>query len=760
MLYPLNLKRNHPEQLARFRVAILGLVLVLVTLEALDNGIITKLSVASIVCALSVLLPSSILLRVLLAVLGSMLLLLFPGSDGLNQVWAIAICGVTGLGKLLRNLLLGIEWELASREILGLLLNAETASTPNSTAPTAETILEQALTCLRDYVLTDAILALRQLDPVTAEAVVCLPATALPEKQTHPKLFTEALEQNRCLYYPDYPSTPGADPVLVARGTQSIAVLPISSGNLRGAILLIWDRRTHISSHQQQLIDSLLGGLRTLLWVSDTTFRFEKLESRYSSILETIPQGVVFLEESGEQGWLNQTAAEQLGLDPGAVEPHTLAQAMAKLRMSADNQAEIAAQSAQFFSKPLGEIRDWLWVFTQPQPLVLSLSSTPIRRVRNIAGRLWLVDNITEQYFSRLALAERTAQLEAANEALRLTQFSVDRAADAIFWIGQDAKILYVNEAACLSLGYSSAELLSMLVHEIDENFTAETWSDRWRLIKQCGSLTLESQHRTKNGRTFPVEVQVNFLEFNGKESHCVFVRDITQRKKVEQALRSEQEKTERLLLNILPQPIAQRLKRETRTIADSFSDVTILFADIVGFTKLTSGVSSSQLVFLLNEIFSAFDDLTEKHGLEKIKTVGDAYMVVGGLPTPNPKHGEAIAEMALDMLIAIDRFNILHGESFSIRIGINSGSVVAGVIGTKKFIYDLWGDAVNVASRMESHGIAGKIQVTEETYKLLRDKYLFQKRGRIPIKGKGEMATYLLTGRVVGSIPILQSNF
>lgn len=209
-----------------------------------------------------------------------------------------------------------------------------------------------------------------------------------------------------------------------------------------------------------------------------------------------------------------------------------------------------------------------------------------------------------------------------------------------------------------------------------------------------------------------------------------------------------EQEKSERLLLNILPEPIAIRLKEGHSNIAEAFAEATILFADLVNFTQLSGQVTPSELVFLLNEIFSGFDSLSEKHNLEKIKTIGDAYMVVGGLPSPRPDHAEAIAEMALDMQQEIMRFNAKYNQSLSIRIGINTGPVVAGVIGTKKFIYDLWGDTVNIASRMESHGLAGEIQVTATTYEHLASKYAFQPRGVIPVKGKGEMVTYLLIGK------------
>ncbi|NJS12316.1 MAG: DUF3365 domain-containing protein [Microcoleus sp. CSU_2_2] len=214
-----------------------------------------------------------------------------------------------------------------------------------------------------------------------------------------------------------------------------------------------------------------------------------------------------------------------------------------------------------------------------------------------------------------------------------------------------------------------------------------------------------------------------------------------------------EQEKSDRLLLNILPESIAAKLKEGQSSIADGFAEVTILFADIVGFTVLSSQISPEKLLIFLNEIFSAFDSLTEKYGLEKIKTIGDAYMVVGGLPNPSTNHAESIAEMALDMREELVKFNAKHNAGINIRIGINTGPAIAGVIGTKKFIYDLWGDAVNTASRMESHGIPGTIQVTQSTYDILRNKYVFEDRGIIHVKGKGDMNAYLLVSRLVSTL-------
>lgn len=219
----------------------------------------------------------------------------------------------------------------------------------------------------------------------------------------------------------------------------------------------------------------------------------------------------------------------------------------------------------------------------------------------------------------------------------------------------------------------------------------------------------------------------------------------LIQRKQAQQELQSQKEQTEKLLLNILPQPIAERLQKNPGIIADYFQDVSVLFADLVGFTDFSSEATPAQLLEILNSIFSHFDRLSQNYGLEKIKTIGDAYMVVGGLPLYHPNHLNAIAKMALDMQANLTEFNQQTGNNFLLRIGIHAGPVVAGVIGLSKFSYDLWGDTVNVASRMESNGVPGQIQVTAEVYERLKDQFTFALRGSIPIKGKGEMTTYFL---------------
>ncbi len=209
--------------------------------------------------------------------------------------------------------------------------------------------------------------------------------------------------------------------------------------------------------------------------------------------------------------------------------------------------------------------------------------------------------------------------------------------------------------------------------------------------------------------------------------------------------LEEEKGKSERLLHNVLPDAIATKLKEHSGVIAESYAEVTILFADIVDFTTMSTQVSPENLVNLLNEVFSAFDRLAEKHGLEKIKTIGDAYMVVGGLPEKRGDHAEAMALMALDMLQELKAISQSRGQHLQVRIGINTGPVVAGVIGTKKFLYDLWGDTVNTASRMESSGMPGKVQVTESTYQRLQGSFQFQSLGERDIKGKGRIPVYVL---------------
>jgi len=243
-----------------------------------------------------------------------------------------------------------------------------------------------------------------------------------------------------------------------------------------------------------------------------------------------------------------------------------------------------------------------------------------------------------------------------------------------------------------------------------------------------------------------PKQLIILFFALNvlGVTGTCYFLLNyfVRERDKAAEVLAAERERSERLLLNVLPEPIAERLKGGESLIADGAPEVGVLFADIAGFTPMSEAMAPEEIVRLLNEVFTVFDDLAVTHGLEKIKTIGDAYMVASGLLGPGERHAENLARMALDMQREAGRFGNLQ-----LRIGIDIGPVVAGVIGRSKFIYDLWGDTVNTASRMESHGIPGTIQVTERAHARLAAAFEFEDRGSIEIKGKGPLRTYLLIG-------------
>ncbi|RZT14390.1 adenylate cyclase [Mycobacterium sp. BK558] len=217
---------------------------------------------------------------------------------------------------------------------------------------------------------------------------------------------------------------------------------------------------------------------------------------------------------------------------------------------------------------------------------------------------------------------------------------------------------------------------------------------------------------------------------------------------RAEQAMEAEYERSERLLANILPETIADRLKDPARSvIADKYDDASILFADIAGYTKRASDTSPAELVRFLDRLYTDLDALVDRHGLEKVKTSGDSYMVVSGVPTPRSDHLEALAALALDMADTVTGLTDPQGRAVPLRIGMACGPVVAGVVGAKKFFYDVWGDAVNVASRMETTDVEGRIQVPDDVYERLRDSFVLEERGYVEVKGKGPMHTWYLVG-------------
>ncbi|WP_446400948.1 adenylate/guanylate cyclase domain-containing protein [Coleofasciculus sp. C1-SOL-03] len=313
---------------------------------------------------------------------------------------------------------------------------------------------------------------------------------------------------------------------------------------------------------------------------------------------------------------------------------------------------------------------------------------------------------------------------------------------DGFFALDRQWRFTYVNQVGAQILQRQPDELLRQNIWDTFPDAVGSKFDRQYhKAMDQQSPVTFEAFYPT-------IRCWFEVRAFPSYEGLSVFFHDITQRKQTNAALKREKQKVENLLLNILPQPIAKQLQHEPGLIAQKHEDVTILFADLVKFTQLAGQISPQELVSLLNRIVSTFDQLAQKHGLEKIKTIGDAYMVVGGLPTPQSNHADAIAQMALDMQQSLEQINIATGKNFRLRIGINTGVVIAGVIGTTKFSYDIWGDAVNIASRMESRGKPDKIQVTETTYQRLRDKYELVERGLIRVKGKGKMKTYWLMGK------------
>ncbi len=312
--------------------------------------------------------------------------------------------------------------------------------------------------------------------------------------------------------------------------------------------------------------------------------------------------------------------------------------------------------------------------------------------------------------------------------ARAITKFP-DQNPHPVIRVDSGGTLLYANPA--------STPVLSALGAAVGEAIDPDLRA-RIRKIAEAGTLeTLECQWDDRVYSLIAIDVyEYGFTNLYGT--------DITASRELERA----HAENERLLLNILPASIAERLRHGEQLIADRVDEMTVLFADIVAFSQLSTKLGPSELVQLLNGIFSTFDDLTEQYELEKIKTIGDAYMVVGGLaPTPR-NHCGRVADVGLEMLKASERFRAESGVDLHIRVGMHMGPAVAGVVGLKKFIYDVWGETVNTASRMESHGVPDRIQVSETTYQRLRDRYVLEERGAIDVRGRGTMETYFLVDR------------
>ncbi|MBE9114699.1 PAS domain S-box protein [Lusitaniella coriacea LEGE 07157] len=502
-------------------------------------------------------------------------------------------------------------------------------------------------------------------------------------------------------------------------------------------------------------IVELDGELSVLYIANDISERvkaqeaLQEAEARYRSIFENAAEGIFQITQQGRYLSVNPALARMYGYES----PEMLIERLPNIQQLYVNptgwaefilvmEKEGAVSNLEYQVRRRDGTQIWV--------------SENARAVKDETGQLLYYEGTIEDITRR---KEAEAALQEKEQYLRLV---LDNIPQQVFWKDRDSRFLGCNKNWADAAGLESPEAVvgltdfHLLPEAVAKKFRA---TDRYIMENNQPDLNKkqEKQKRDENGN--PVWLDVSKIPIHDENNEVIgilgVIEDITlqvyieeQRRKAEEALRLEQQKSEELLLNILPAAIARRLKEGSRAIAEQFDDVTILFADIVGFTPLSARLPATELVEFLNQIFSQFDQLAETQNLEKIKTIGDAYMVAGGLPVPREDHAAAIAQMALAMQDCID--NVAHDlhEPLQIRIGINTGPVVAGVIGATKFIYDLWGDTVNVASRMESYGIAGKIQVTEATYQRLQHRYAFEKRGIIDVKGKGEMTTYWLVGR------------
>ncbi|MBD2151301.1 PAS domain-containing protein [Pseudanabaena sp. FACHB-1277] len=477
--------------------------------------------------------------------------------------------------------------------------------------------------------------------------------------------------------------------------------------------------------------------------VEQRTAELAEFLSLQKATFEAIADGVVAVNQAGKITSYNQRFVDMFALSPEIlVQPDCLLR-LEFLSTQMISHEQFMTRSQGIISHPDQESYDLLEL---ADGRVIERYSCPQKLDAQIIGRVWSFQDITARIQAEQGLEEQKTYL----------RLIIDSIPQQIFW--KDTNLVF---RGCNKNWAASAQL------ESPESVIGKTDYD---LIKDAHLADIFRHHDLQIMSSNQPELHVIQRKLNPDRSgHSIWLDasklpiidgegktigilgvldDITERKLAEEALQAEQEKSERLLLNILPKAIADRLKQVDGIIADSYESVTVLFADIVGFTNMSSEMAPQELVDLLNSIFSNFDTLCETYGLEKIKTIGDAYMVAGGIPVPTDNHAVAIALMALDMVQKVQELRELTGRKLQIRVGIHTGAVIAGVIGTQKFIYDLWGDTVNIASRMESHSEVGKIQVTAATYELLKQQFVLEERGAIEVKGKGQMRTYWLVAK------------
>ncbi len=484
-------------------------------------------------------------------------------------------------------------------------------------------------------------------------------------------------------------------------------------------------------------------------------------EELFRAISESTPILMILTQQlDGAISYANSTSASGLGVDPTALIGRKLQDFLVRQEDYLQLHRLLAAQGrVQNYELQVKRIDGQsFWVSASVHPLTLGGSETLLTTLFDISDRIAAEQALraSEDQLRQQAqelerrVEQRTAELRRAEKKYRSI---FENAAEGIFQVTPEGRYLNVNPALAELLGYSSPVELMAAVRDVGQLYVREGRRDELiAYMKRFDAIAgAESEVYRQDGSHLWVSENIRAIkDADGNvEYYEGSVWDVSDRRTAEEELRRQRKRSELLLLNVLPQLIAERLKRGQKKIADSFPAATVLFADIVNFTPLSSQVSPIELVELLNSIFSAFDALVEKHHVEKVKTIGDAYMAVAGVPTVMPDHVSAIADMALDMHRAIADFRTQAGQPIYLRVGIHTGPVVAGIIGNRRFNYDLWGDTVNIASRMESQGEVGRTQVTQAVYEQLQNRYVFVERGQLEVKGKGEMQTYWLVDRI-----------
>ncbi len=506
-------------------------------------------------------------------------------------------------------------------------------------------------------------------------------------------------------------------------------------------VWISWSNRP-IFDEEQNLVEILSIGV-------DITERkriqstLEEFLSLQRATFESIADGILAVDRIGHITSYNQQFVDMFSLSQEVLSLPDYALRLEFLAEQMIDPQKFMERSRDFYQHPEQESYD---ILELNDGRVLERYSRPQKLGDQIIGRVWSFQDITARVQAEKALEEQKTYL----------RLIIDSIPQQIFW--KDVNLVFrgcnKNWAMYAQIDHPESVVGKTDYDLINNPQLAESFRKHDQLVMESNVPEMHIIQRKLNpdrqGHSIWLDMsKLPIIDAEGKTIGILGVLDdITERKLAEEALYAEQEKSERLLLNILPKAIADRLKQSHGVIADSYESVTVLFADIVSFTKMSSELSPQDLVDLLNLIFSNFDTLCETYGLEKIKTIGDAYMVAGGIPIPTKNHAEAIACMALDMIDKVAELRNSTGRKLQLRIGIHTGAVIAGVIGTQKFIYDLWGDTVNVASRMESHSEVGKIQVTSATYEILKHKFDLVERGAIEVKGKGKMQTYWLTSK------------